>query len=301
MRKIVVGTRGSKLAMWQAGHILEKLTKLTDIPTELKMIRTAGDKDKVSPFSEMKGQGFFTKEIESALLSGEIDIAVHSMKDLETIDPEGLKIAAMCSREDPREVVLIRPSAHDKSAPLELSPGSTVGSSSARRRCQIRDIMKDVKLRDLRGNVPTRVRKLRDGRYDAIVAAYAGLKRLELELDDLIANIVDTDIVVPAPAQGVLAIQMRTDDTDIESVVSKLNEPEVESQVRLERGLLRKVGGGCRMPFGAISSIDGDKMSLLAVLGIGEEDNWSAVRRVSVSGTRAEDMIDQAHSKLKSG
>lgn len=301
MRKIIVGTRGSKLAMWQAGHILEKLTKLTDIPTELKIIRTTGDKDKVSPFSEMKGQGFFTKEIESALLSGEIDLAVHSMKDLETTDPEGLQISAMCSREDPREVVLIRPDAHDKSAPLEISPGATVGSSSARRRCQLRDIMKDVKLKDLRGNVPTRVQKLRDGQYDAIVAAYAGLKRLELELDDLVVNIVDTNTIVPAPAQGVLAIQIRTNDGDIENVVSKLNEFEVESQVRLERGLLRKVGGGCRMPFGAISSLDGDKMSLMAVLGIGEEDNWSEVRRVSVSGTRIDDIIDRAYSRLKQG
>jgi len=298
MNKIVIGTRGSQLAMWQAKHIREKLAGLIDIPTELKTIHTSGDRDKTSPFSEMKGQGFFTKEIESALLSGEIDLAVHSMKDLETTDPKGLEISAVCCREDPREAALIHPDSYDESTPLKVKPGSVIGSSSARRRCQILGLMEDVRLKDLRGNVPTRVRKLRDGEYDAIVAAWAGLKRLELDLDDIVLNTVDTDTIVPAPAQGVLAIQTRVSDEEIEEIVAQMNEPNVRLQVDLERGLLKRIGGGCRQPFGAVSTIGDDTMKLSAVLGIGPENNWSEVRRVDIEGTQIDEIINTAYTQL---
>ena len=183
-RPLIIGTRGSRLALWQADHIEARLREAGQ-PTERRIIRTQGDRIQDLSFDKMEGKGFFTKEIEAELLAGTIDLAVHSCKDLETRDPEGLHIAAIAGRAAVEELLLIRREAVDARQPFMLRSGATVGTSSARRKAQLRMHRPDVAIADLRGNVPTRVEKLRAGNYDAILLAKAGIDRLGLDLSDL--------------------------------------------------------------------------------------------------------------------
>ncbi|MBU1073888.1 hydroxymethylbilane synthase, partial [bacterium] len=207
-----IGTRGSRLALWQASHVRD-LLQASGAAVEIVVIKTRGDRIQDVPLAAMVGKGFFTKELEEAQLVGEIDLAVHSMKDLSTDMPPGLVLAAMIGRADPRETLLIRPDMVDGNRPagelLPLGEGARVGTSAVRRQAQLRDLRPDLEIADLRGNVPTRVDKLRGGRYEAILLAKAGLSRLELDVSGLSVIDLPVDRFVPAPAQGMLAVQCR--------------------------------------------------------------------------------------------
>ncbi len=247
--KYKIGTRGSDLALWQANFVQEEL-KAYGVDTEIEIIQTQGDRISELSFDKMEGKGFFTKEIEHALLENRIDIAVHSHKDLETKEHEELVISAVSSRANPSEILIINQSAWDKNAVWELRPGSTIGTSSARRKSQILSLRPDLNLENLRGNVPTRIQKLRDGFYDAIVLAYAGVSRLNLDLSSFQTVLLDPEEFVPAPAQGVLAIQTRKEDYPLNRVLEKLNNKEVQKQIHIERSILKNMDGGCQLPLG---------------------------------------------------
>ena len=248
-RPLIIGTRGSALALWQARHIAERLLALGQ-PTELRIIKTSGDRIQDLAFDKMEGKGFFTKELEAELLAGTIDLAVHSCKDLETNEPAGLTIAAYPGRAACTELLLVRPEAMDHTRALELKPSAIVGTSSARRKAQLKQLRPDVRIQDLRGNVPTRVEKLRSGRYDAILLAKAGLDRLGLDLGGLHVLELDPRVFIPAPAQGALAIQTRREDAITRAVVEQLNEPFASRTAVLERRVLNAFHGGCQVPLG---------------------------------------------------
>ena len=214
MRKIRIGSRGSDLALWQANHVKNQLEALGAEVT-ITIIKTQGDEIQHLSFDKLEGKGFFTKEIEQALLQETIDLAVHSHKDLETNPPEGLIIAAVSERENPADVLLIHPKAFDETAFWSLKEGAVVGTSSARRKSQLVGYRSDVTIKDLRGNVPTRLQKLVDGDYDAILLAKAGLDRLKLDLKGMHEMVLDPEQFIPAPAQGVLALQIRESDHEL--------------------------------------------------------------------------------------
>jgi hydroxymethylbilane synthase len=246
--KIRIGTRGSDLAMWQARHVAGRLG---EDRTEIIVIKTQGDHIQNVSFDKMEGKGFFTKEIEEALLSGKVDLAVHSLKDLPTENPKGLAVAAISEREDPSDLLLIRREKKADSFPLPLDEGAVVGTSSMRRMAQLKSLRPDLKIEALRGNVNTRLRKLRERVYDAIVLAAAGLKRLELDLSDLEIMTIPYDVFLPAPGQGALALQIRGDDAVTRAAVETLNDEETRLMITAERSFLNSFGGGCHIPLGA--------------------------------------------------
>ncbi|HZH86286.1 MAG TPA: hydroxymethylbilane synthase [Brumimicrobium sp.] len=249
MKKIIIGSRGSDLALWQANFVKDELEKLGQ-EVEIKVISTQGDRIQHLSFDKMEGKGFFTKEIEAALLDKSIDLAVHSHKDLETTSPEGLVIAAVSYREDPSELLLIRNEAVDDDKVFGIKENPIIGTSSARRKSQLITFRGDFEIKDLRGNVGTRVNKLREGQYDAIVLAMAGIKRLDLDLSDLTISTLDPTLFIPCPAQGVLGLQIREEDTDLAKVLKEMNDVEVEKRIGIERGVLRNMEGGCQLPLG---------------------------------------------------
>jgi hydroxymethylbilane synthase len=255
MRKIIIGSRGSDLALWQAKFVQSELQKL-GCEVEIKIIKTQGDIIQHLSFDKMEGKGFFTKEIEAALLDKSIDLAVHSHKDLETNFPEGLIIAAVSEREDPAEFLLIHPNAVDENEKWGLKKGAIVGTSSARRKAQLMSHRSDISLKDLRGNVPTRINKLRDGGYDAIMLAAAGVTRLELDISDLKVVRLSPEEFIPAPAQGVLGLQIREEDTDIAEILSHLNHTAVAEKIAIERKVLNLLDGGCQLPLGVYCPTD---------------------------------------------
>ena len=246
---IRIGTRGSDLALWQANHVKNQLESL-GCEVNIKIIQTQGDRIQDLSFDKLEGKGFFTKEIESALLSNEIDLAVHSHKDLETSPPAGLIIAAVSEREDPSELLLIRKEAFDANKKLQLKDKAIIGSSSARRQSILRAYRADLNIQELRGNVPTRIEKLRAGQYDAILLAKAGVSRLGLNLEDLVSVVLDPKEFVPAPAQGVLGLQVRAIDQETIAWVSQLNVKQTENCISIERSVLRNMEGGCQLPLG---------------------------------------------------
>lgn len=270
-KAVIIGSRGSDLALWQAHFVQDELAKL-GIKSEIKIITTKGDKIQHLSFDKIEGKGFFTKELEEALLSNEIDLAVHSHKDLETQHPEGLTIAAVSYREDPADILLIKKEAVDRTQKFNLKLNAVVGTSSARRKAQILFHRYDVALEDLRGNVPTRVNKLRTGNYDAILLAYAGLKRLNLNLEEFHLEVLNPLEFVPAAAQGVLALQTRIDDTTTIAAVSTLNNSQVQETIAVERTVLRKLEGGCKLPFGAYCTKEADTFVCHAFLA----ETWDA-------------------------
>lgn len=248
-RKIIIGSRGSELALWQANHILRKVQKL-GITAEIKVIVTQGDQIQNLSFNKLEGKGFFTKEIEEALLNKEIDLAVHSQKDLPTTSPEGLKIAAVSEREDPADIIIVRKDSVDKTLKFAVKKGGTVGTSSPRRKSQLLGFRKDLKVEDLRGNVPTRIQKLRDKKYDAILLAAAGVERLKIDLSEFKVTRIDPKEFIPAPAQGVLGLQIREDDHELFQYVNKLNSEKVQDIIGIERKVLNLLDGGCQLPLG---------------------------------------------------
>lgn len=246
---IIIGTRGSDLALWQANFVRKEL-EIRGHKVQIEVIKTQGDKIHDLSFDKMEGKGFFTKEIEDALLRKEIDLAVHSHKDLETNQPKGLEVAAVSSRANPCELLLIRESAHEENELWGLKKDAIVGTSSARRKSQLLALRQDVQIKELRGNIPTRVEKLKTGAYDAILLAKAGVLRLELDLSDLVCIDLTPDEFVPAPAQGVLAFQVRSSAIELKIILKQINDPAIQKLVHLERSVLNLMDGGCQLPLG---------------------------------------------------
>ena len=222
-RNIIIGSRGSDLALWQANYVKDQL-KTIGLSSTIKIIKTKGDQIQHLSFDKIEGKGFFTKEIENELLSKEIDLAVHSLKDLETNQPQGLCIAAVPPREDPSDCLLIHSKGFDLKQDLKLKDSAVVGTSSARRKNQLLFFREDLQLKDLRGNVPTRIDKLRKGEYDAIVLAKAGLNRLNIDLKEFHVVNLSPHVFIPAPAQGALGLQVRDEDHFLKEQLKKLND-----------------------------------------------------------------------------
>jgi hydroxymethylbilane synthase len=257
-KKIIIGSRGSELALWQANHIKKLLTAI-GLESEIKIIKTKGDRIQNISFDKIEGKGFFTKEIEDALINKEIDLAVHSHKDLPTCVPEELVIAAVSKREDPSEVLLVHGHAFDPKQKFSIKPNAITGTSSARRKSQLLAYRPDLILKDLRGNVTTRIQKLRDKQYDAILIAQAGVSRLEIDLSEFYTEKLNPNEFIPAPAQGVLALQIRKKDKYLFEILQKINEKEVSEIIGIEREILHLFEGGCQLPLGVYCSIEENK------------------------------------------
>jgi hydroxymethylbilane synthase len=252
---LVIASRGSQLALWQAHWVEAQLTALGQ-ECRIEIIKTTGDKITDVPLAKVGGKGLFTKEIEEALLDGRADLAVHSLKDLPTELPEGLVLAAVPEREDPRDAVVGK-------RIDELPQGARVGTSSLRRSAQLRKLRPDLVIESVRGNLDTRLRKLDEGQYDAILLAAAGLKRLGW--GDRIAEILDADRMCSAVGQGALAIETRANGKGFDAVQS-LDHAATHAAVAAERGLLKALGGGCQVPIGAHATVSGNRLRLLGVV-----------------------------------
>lgn len=294
MALIKIGTRGSDLALWQANFVKGELEKL-GCEVEINIIKTQGDKIQHLSFDKLEGKGFFTKEIEDALLNESVDLAVHSHKDLETNQPEGLEIVAVSDRESPADILLIQKDAYDPSQPLAIKAGAVVGTSSARRQALLKAFRSDITIKDLRGNVPTRIDKLRQGNYDAIVLAHAGVSRLEIDLSEFQVEVLKPQDFVPAPAQGVLGLQIRANDTETRKYVAQMNNAAVKSIINIERGVLNKLNGGCQLPLGVYAEkIDG-KYEVWTALG--QEDG--SMKRLQSTFENEEGAADSIIAELK--
>lgn len=251
-QKVIIGTRGSKLALWQAEWVKSELQRLhPGLEVELNKIKTTGDKILDVPLAKVGGKGLFVKEIEEALLSGGADLAVHSMKDVPTDFPEGLYLPVICRREDPRDAFITKKENNGRGIKSfkDLLHGATVGTSSLRRSCQLLSLRPDLKIEQLRGNLDTRLRKLDEGRFDAIVLAAAGVKRLGWA--DRITEIIPMDISLPAIGQGAIGIECRMTDEFINGLIAPLDHSETSVCVRAERAFLKKLEGGCQVPIAA--------------------------------------------------
>ena len=253
MTLLRLGTRKSKLALWQANFVKEKLEAL-GCKVELVPITTTGDRILDAPLARIGGKGLFVKEIENALLAGEIDLAVHSLKDVPMIIPEGLTLSAITEREEPYDVLI---SGNGKKLE-ELPSGAVVGTSSLRRQVQIKRRRGDLRVEILRGNVDTRLRKLKEGLYDAIVLAYAGVKRMGLSGE--ISQVLED--FIPAVGQGSLAIETRAEDERVINFVKVLNHEESWLRAVCERAFLRELQGGCQVPIGAYAWIEGNRIKI---------------------------------------
>jgi hydroxymethylbilane synthase len=250
-----IGSRGSALALWQARHVAARLGAL-GVETKIEIIKTTGDHMQTASLAQTGGKGLFTKEIEDALLAGHIDLAVHSLKDLPTDLPGGLALAAVPERQDPRDALVGRTLA-------ELADGALVGTSSGRRSAQLRLLRPDLRTEPIRGNVETRLRKVREGGYAASLLAVAGLRRLGLE--EQIAQIFSVDEMTPAPGQGALGIETRQDDEAL-AICQKLDHLATRRQVACERAVLAELGGGCQLPLGALAEQEGSVLHARAVI-----------------------------------
>jgi len=252
-----IGTRGSELALWQARHVAACLAAL-GVVTELVIVRTAGDKITDLPLSQVPGKAFFTKELEEALLAGVVDLAVHSLKDVATALPAGLALGAVLEREDPRDALVARGAASLAALPA----GARVGTSSLRRRAMLARARPDLALAELRGNVPTRLARLAEGRYDALLLAAAGLVRLGLASE--ITERLPLGPFLPAVAQGAMAIELRAGDAATRAALAPLDHPPTRAATAAERALLARLEGGCSVPVGAHARLDGEALVLSA-------------------------------------
>ncbi len=258
---LVIASRGSQLALWQARWVSAQLTAMGH-ECRIEIIKTTGDKITDVPLAKVGTKGLFTKEIEEALLDGRADLAVHSLKDLPTELPEGLVLAAVPEREDPRDAVVGKRLA-------ELPKGARVGTSSLRRSAQLRKLRPDLVIESVRGNLDTRLRKLDEGQYDAILLAAAGLKRLGW--GDRIAEILDAETMCSAVGQGALAIETRSSGAGFDAVQA-MDHADTHAAVMAERGVLGALGGGCQVPIGAHATVEGGKLHLLGLVASPEGD-----------------------------
>jgi len=266
---IRIGSRGSLLARWQAEHVAA-LLRARGQESLIRIITTTGDRVQDRRLDSVGGKGAFLKEIEEAMLAGEVDLAVHSLKDVPTALPEGLRLCAILERADARDALVSL-----GGAPFaELKAGATVGTSSLRRQCQVRALRPDLRVTDLRGNVDTRLQKMKDGRCDAILLALAGLERLGRAGEA--TEILDPATFVPAPGQGAIALECRRDDPAVAAAAAALDDPRTAREVAAERALLQALGGGCNVPLGAHAITEGRDLLLRAF--VGRADGSSLVR-----------------------
>jgi len=275
---LVIASRGSQLALWQARWVERQLTAGGRV-CRIEIIKTTGDKITDVPLAKVGTKGLFTKEIEEALLDGRADLAVHSLKDLPTELPEGLVLAAVPEREDPRDAVVGRPLA-------ELPPGARVGTSSLRRAAQLRQMRGDLTVESVRGNLDTRLRKLDEGQYDAILLAAAGLKRLGW--GGRIAEILAPEVMCPAVGQGALAIETRASGPGFDACAA-LDHAATHAAVAAERGLLAALGGGCQVPIGAHARVAGGRLRLEAI--VASPDGAELVRGESEGAVGEAEMV----------
>jgi hydroxymethylbilane synthase len=283
MTKLRIGTRGSALALWQA-RTVGALIEASGTGVELVVIRTAGDRLQQAPLSEVGGKRLFVKEIEDALLAENIDIAVHSAKDMSAVLPEGLDIGAVLPREDPRDAIVLR--AHvereDFAATLQRLEGDAViGTGSVRRAAQLRSLLPHARFAGIRGNVDTRIRKLEAGDFDALVLAAAGMRRLGL--DGRIAANIPLELCVPAPGQGIIAVEIRAADTVARRALAGAHDPATGVLLTAERALVERLGGGCQLPLGAIAMHEGEIIRMHGL--VVSPDGQSVIRR-ELSGAR---------------
>ncbi|MBS3934198.1 MAG: hydroxymethylbilane synthase [Truepera sp.] len=285
---IRLATRGSELAIKQATWVKTRLEQLGE-QVSLVLIETQGDREQ-QPFAAMAGSGFFTKAVQEALLEGRADLAVHSYKDLPSQQTPGLEVAAVPERADPREVLLIRPEyLAEEHSPLPLKRGAVVGTSAIRRQAQLRVLRPDLVLKELRGNVLTRIQKLRDGHYHAIVLAAAGLQRLALEPPELALVVLAPEVLIPAPAQGALALEIRREDEALAALLTELHDARGYPAIAAERGLMAAMQAGCQLALGAHAQRVEGELELLA---------WFEGRRVAVRHSTAEGAAYLAHDAL---
>ncbi len=300
MKKIRIGTRKSQLALWQAYYVRDRLLKLHhDLEVELVEIVSEGDRTLDVPLSQVGGKGLFLKELEQALLDGRTDIAVHSMKDVTVTLPDGLFIPVICPREDPTDAFV---SNRYKSLG-EMPEGAIVGSCSLRRRCQIQASYPHLEVRNLRGNVNTRLSRLDNGDYDALILATAGLKRLEFH--DRIQQKLDTELCLPAVGQGAVGIECREGDETTLSLIQGLGDKTTTLALTAERAANERLGGGCHVPIAVHAEIQGDAMRVRGLVG---ELDGSKILRSEVTGSLsdaeslghqvAESLLEQGAQKI---
>ena len=264
--------------------------------SNIEIIKTKGDAIQHLSFDKIEGKGFFTKEIEDALIAGTIDLAVHSHKDLETQSPDGLTIAAVSERADARELLLIHPDAFDASAPWQFKKEARIGTSSARRKAQLLQARPDAVAVDIRGNVPTRVQKLRDAEFDAILLAKAGVDRLQLNLSDLHVLPLDVNELVPAPAQGVLALQTRSNDLQLIEMLNALNSVQVQRNIHIERRVLNRMQGGCQLPLGVHAIYQDNTFHVWVAFA----KSWNEpVLKFELQGTDESQLIEQILHRIQ--
>ncbi len=291
-----IGTRGSKLALWQAEFTQSELSRI-GVASTLIIIKTQGDLVQHLGFDKLEGKGFFTKEIEDALLRGEVDLAVHSMKDLPTSPPEGLVITAVSYRDNPADLLIVRPESLDKGQIFRLKKGAIVGTSAARRKAQLLDFRPDVLPQDIRGNVPTRLEKLRQGQFDAIFLAAAGVNRLQLDLNGLETIALHPREFVPAPAQGVLAWQTNRHDTVTRLLLQRIHHSATAAATNVERRTLQLMNGGCQLPLGVYC--EQDASGYFHAFAACEMDG--EMRRTRLSSSIGYGMAEQLVSALTKG
>ena len=264
--KIVVGTRGSKLALVQTNWVVDELKKANpEIEFEVKIIKTKGDLVTHLPLHKIGDKGLFTKEIEQQLLDKEIDMAVHSMKDMPSYLPEGLKFAHSPRREDPRDALIFR---EGYKTLEDLPQGAKIGTGSKRRKYQLLKHRPDLEIVPIRGNIETRIKKIETENLDGVVLAASGLRRAGLE--EKIDYYIPTDIMLPAPAQGILALEIREDDKETEKIIDSIKDNITKVQIDAERGFLIGVNGSCHIPMGAYCEVDGEKITLTGLYGDGD-------------------------------
>ncbi|NQT20357.1 MAG: hydroxymethylbilane synthase [Planctomycetes bacterium] len=293
--KIIIGTRGSALAMVQTRWVADTLRAAhSDLDLEIEIIKSTGDAINEKPLASIGGEGLFTKELETAMLEGRVDMAVHSMKDLPVDLPEGLALACVPPREAPNDALIVT---ERQAAVQKLPRGTVVGTGSVRRKAQLLAVRPDLQIMDIRGNVDTRLRKLKEGPYQAIVLARAGLNRLGLGVLLTHADI-PLDIMLPAPGQGALALETRTDDTELRECLAVLNDADAVITSGVERRLLANLGGGCHVPLGTHAQCENGKITLYAVVC-----SPDGTKTIKESATDARDewqaIADRLTEKLK--
>ena len=299
-KTLKIATRQSPLALWQANYVKDRLQQLyPDLTIELVPMVTKGDVILDSPLAKIGGKGLFVKELENALLNKKADIAVHSMKDVPMQFPEGLGLAVICQREDPRDAFV----SHAYRTFAELPQDAVVGTSSLRRQCQLKALRPDLDIRSLRGNVGTRLSKLDNGDYDAIILASAGLIRLGLA--DRIASFIDVEQSLPAAGQGAVGIECRTDDMQVQALLAPLADAETTYCVRAERAMNNHLQGGCQVPIGGYAVLQQGQLYLRALVGdidgsrIIRAEGKSAVENAEVLGVQiAEQLLAQGADKI---
>lgn len=280
LSKLRIATRKSPLALWQAEFVKSRLLEIHDgLEVELVTMSTKGDKILDTPLAKIGGKGLFVKELETRMLEGDCDIAVHSMKDVPMEFPEGLFLPVICEREVPLDAFVSN--TYEKFE--DLPQGARVGTSSLRRKCQLLDLRPDLEIADLRGNVNTRLRKLDEGEFDAIILASAGLIRLEMA--DRIRSRIAPEVILPAVGQGAVGIECREGDPEVLDLIEPLNHHETSVRVRAERALNHRLEGGCQVPIGSYSILEGDQIYLRGLVGAVD---GSTIIRAETRGLQAD-------------